>query len=171
MKIEGKAWVFGDGLGATDILSSRYDKAGMSRDWAECRKHLMEEIDPAFSVAVKPGDIVIAGDNLGRGHAHYYTAAIMACKEAGIAALLCDGVNALFQRGAIDQGFLTWAMPGISALATTGDRLAIDLATGEAANCDSGRTEQFAPVSPLILDIVAAGGSLDWALGRVKTAA
>ena len=167
MKLDGKAWVFGDGLGATDIVSSRYDKAGMSHDWAECRKHLMEDVDPAFSAAVAPGDIVIAGDNLGRGHAHYYTAAVMACKEAGIAALLCEGVNALFQRGAIDQGFLTWAFPGIASFATSGDRIEIDLATGRATNHGKGTTRMFAPVSPLILDIVGAGGSLDWALGRV----
>lgn len=170
MKLSGKAWVFGNGLGATDIVSARYDKAGMSHDWAECRRHLLEDVDPAFSDAVAPGDIVIAGDNLGRGHAHYYTAAVMACKEAGIAALLCEGVNALFQRGAIDQGFLTWAFPGIAGFAASGDQVEIDLASGEAVNHSSGATRRFEPVSPLILDIVRAGGSLDWALGRVGAA-
>lgn len=170
MKLSGKAWVFGDGLGATDIVSAKYDKAGMSHDWAECRKHLLEDIDPAFSMSVMPGDIVIAGENLGRGHAHYYTAAVMACKEAGIAALLSEGVNALFQRGAIDQGFLTWAFPGIASFAVTGDQIEIDLLSGSAVNLTSGATRQFAPVSQLILDIVAAGGSLDWALNRVGAA-
>lgn len=170
MKLEGKAWVFGDGLGATDIVSAKYDKAGMSHDWAECRKHLMEEIDPAFTGAVAPGDIVIAGDNLGRGHAHYYTASVMACKEAGIAAMLCDGVNALYQRASIDLGLLTWAFPGIGAFAKTGDMIEIDLATGKAVNHSSGATQAFAPVSQIILDIVGAGGSLDWALQRVAAA-
>jgi 3-isopropylmalate/(R)-2-methylmalate dehydratase small subunit len=171
MKLEGKAWVFGDSLAATDIVSAQYDKAGMSRDYAECRRHLMEDVDPAFTSAVQPGDIVIAGESLGRGHAHYYTAAVMACREAGISALLCESVNALFQRGAIDLGLLTWAFPGITSFARTGDRIEIDLATGSATNHTTGAMRQFRPVSELIMSISAAGGSLDWALERVGAAA
>lgn len=167
MKLEGKAWVFGDALGATDIVSARHDKLGMTHDWAACRKHLMEDVDPGFSEAVARGDIVLAGRNLGRGHAHYYTASVMACKEAGIAALLCDGVNALYQRASIDLGLLTWAFPGIGSFATSGDRIEIDLATGKAINHSSGATRDFEPVSQIILDIIGAGGSLDWALDRV----
>jgi 3-isopropylmalate/(R)-2-methylmalate dehydratase small subunit len=171
MKLEGKAWVFSHSLGATDIVSARYDKAGMSHDWVECSKHLLEDVDPAFSTAVGRGDIMIAGDNLGRGHAHYYTAAVMGCKEAGISALLCESVNALFQRGAIDQGFLTWPFPGIGSFALTGDWIEIDLLSGKAINHNSGAVRQFEPVSQIILDIVNAGGSLDWALNRIGAAA
>lgn len=171
MRIAGCSWVFGDGLTATDIVSAKYDKAGMSHDWAECRQHLLEDVDPAFSGSVEPGDILVAGKDLGRGHAHYYMAAVMACREAGIAAILCEGVNALFQRCAIDEGLLIWPLPGITAFVRTGDQLEFDPSTGLANNRSSDETAAFATVSPLIIDIVGQGGSLAWALARVGKAA
>tara|TARA_B110001454_G_scaffold187326_1_gene184642 strand:+ start:1247 stop:1771 length:525 start_codon:yes stop_codon:yes gene_type:complete len=167
MKIAGKAWVFDRAVGATDIVSSNHDKAGMSRDWDECRKHLLEDVDPNFAAHVAPGDIIFSGANLGRGHAHYYTASIMSCKTAGISAILCTSINALFQRCAIDLGFLAWPIYKIVDLAVTGDYVEIDLLAGEARNITKGEYHRFDPVAPLILDIVKAGGSLDWAMRRV----
>lgn len=167
MKIAGKAWVFDQVVGATNIVSSDHDKAGMSRDWEECRKHLFEDVDPKFAAHVSPGDIVITGANLGRGHAHYYSTSVMSCKTAGISAILCTSINALFQRCAIDLGFLAWPLCEIVDLAVAGDYLEIDLLVGEARNVTTGKSHRFDPVPPLILDIVNAGGSLDWAMRRV----
>ena len=167
MKASGRAWTIGAGVAATDIVSTRYDKAAMSRDWEECRKHLFEELVPGFAGTVVPGDVVIVGGELGRGHAHYYAAAVTSCRTAGIAALLCEEVNALFQRCAIDQGFLAWPIKGISDFALTGDQVVFDFATGVARNGTSGLERTFAPLSPLILEIVQAGGSLEWAAQRV----
>lgn len=116
---------------------------------------------------IPSGDIVIAGHNLGRGHAHYYTAAVMACKEAGIAAILCEDVNALFQRAAIDQGFLIWSCPGISQMATSGDEIEVDLHQGSVINYSRNERKAIAALPKLVADIIDAGGSLDWALRRV----
>lgn len=163
----GRVWKFGDNVDATDLLPARYDKQGMSRQWEECAKHVLEDSNPGLAERIRPSDIFIAGEGFGAGHAHYYSAAVMGCKTAGVAAFLVDGIGGLFQRACIDFGMPAWTMKGISTLVADGDELRVDLATGEAENLSTGVTARFAPVAPLILDILEAGGSEPWALQRV----
>jgi 3-isopropylmalate dehydratase small subunit len=167
LKLAGKVWKFPDALGATDILPARYDKQSMSRQWAECAQHLVEDVAPGLAAQIEPGDIFVAGTGFGTGHAHYYNGAIMGSREAGIGGFLVEGISGLFQRAAIDSGVPAWVFPGIADLVATGDRLEIDLATGEARNVTTGAERTFAPVSPIILGILEAGGSEKWALRRV----
>jgi 3-isopropylmalate/(R)-2-methylmalate dehydratase small subunit len=167
MILSGRVWKYGDGIGATDLVSARYDKEGMRRQWDECAKHVLEDIDPAFATKVQEGDLLVAGSDLGAGHAHYYEAAVMGSAATGLRALLAESVNALFFRAAIDAGVTTWAFPGLSELVETGHLLEIDMTSGAAKNFTTGATMQLEPVSPIVLDILDAGGSKNWALRRV----
>ena len=145
----------------------------MSRQWEECARHLLADVDPAIVTRIHQGDMLVAGANFGRGHAHYYMTAVMACKTAGLSALIADQVNVLFQRAAIDQGLLVWQIAGISDFVADGDALEIDLAHGSVMRTAADGTREtlsFKPISPLILDIVTAGGSNSWALARVGAA-
>ncbi len=171
MILSGHVWKLGENVGATDLLPARYDKQGMSRQWQECARHILEDARPDLAERIRPGDIVVAGTGFGAGHAHYYSAAVMGCRTAGVAAFLVDGIGGLFQRACIDFGMPAWAMMGISGFVSEGDELRIDLATGEAENRSTGGAARFKPVAPLILDILGAGGSEPWALRRVGAAA
>ncbi|MGH6709911.1 MAG: hypothetical protein ACREEK_13155 [Bradyrhizobium sp.] len=168
MKLDGRVWKYGDNIGATDMVSAKYDNHGMSREWDQCAKHLLEEIDARFVQQVRPGDIIVGGHNLGAGHAHYYMAAIMGSASAGVGALLGESVNELFFRAAIDAGLTTWAYPNITEFVADGDRLEVDLVTGHATNHTQQKTTTFKPIPPLILEILDAGGSEPWALQIVK---
>ncbi len=163
----GRVWKLGENVGATDLLPARYDKQGMSRQWAECAKHILEDARPGVAERLLPGDIFVAGEGFGSGHAHYYGAAVMGCKTAGVAAFLVDGIGGLFQRACIDFGMPAWTMKGIGAIVSDGDELHADLTTGEVRNLTTGIGATFPPVAPLILDILDAGGSEPWALRRV----
>ena len=167
MILEGTAWKFGDDIGATALVSSRYDKEGMGRQWDECAKHVLEDKDAGFAAKVKKGDILTTGENLGMGHAHYYMAAIKGSEAAGLSALLGESVNVLFQREAIDAGVPCWSFKGLADMVETGNELRINLATGEAVNLTTGEKRQFEPVSPIVLDILGAGGSRNWAMMRI----
>ena len=167
MILSGRVWRLGDAVGATDLLAARYDKQGMSRLWAECATHILEDLLPAFASAVRPGDILVAGQGFGAGHAHYYTAAIMGSRTAGVAGFFTESISGLFQRAAIDLGMPAWAFPGLAALVAQGDQLELDLGRGSARNVTAGTSMALKPVSQIILDILAAGGSEPWALGRV----
>ena len=168
MKLAGRVWKFGDDLSVFDLLPAKYDNLGVNEKWDECATHLLEELEPTFATGMRPGDVVVAGRDLGAGHSHYYRATVLACNAAGVGALLGETTKELFQRASIDQGLPTWAYPGIGELADNGDQLAMDLATGEATNMTSGRTARFKPLSPVILEILAAGSAFNWAKARAE---
>ena len=170
MIVEGRVWKVGDNVGATDIVPERYDKEGMSGKWQECAAHVLEDLNPAIARRVGPGDLLVGGHNLGSGHAHYYLTAIKGSAAAGFSAFLGDSVGALFSRVSIDAGFPALGFPGISELVDDGDLLRIDLRTGHARNVTTGSAKAFRPVSGIIIQIIEAGGSRDWALRRVQQA-
>jgi 3-isopropylmalate/(R)-2-methylmalate dehydratase small subunit len=168
MKLAGRVWKLGDRIGATELVPARYDDDGVNDRWSACATHFLEDVDPKIAGAVRQGDIIVAGTELGCGHAHYYRAAIMTCKAIGLGGLFGETTHDLFQRAAIDQGLAFWAFPGLSAFVETGDRLELDLSSGEARNLTNGRASRFEPLSPIILDILRMGGSYDWARERAR---
>jgi 3-isopropylmalate/(R)-2-methylmalate dehydratase small subunit len=167
MILKGKVWKLGDNISATDLVSERYDADSMNRRWDICAQHVLEDIIPGFSGQVKTGDIIVAGKNFGRGHAHYYAGAIMGTKTCGIGAILAEGANTLFLRTSIDFGMLTWTFSGISELVETGEEIEFNLESGLVKNLSQGSNKQLSPVSPIIIDILKADGSDKWALARV----
>lgn len=164
MIVQGHTLVVGDGVGVTDLVPARYDKAGMSRDWQECSLHVLEDVRPGAVARMAAGDILVAGDGLGSGHAHYFMTAIMGCVAAGFSAVIADSVNALFLRAAVDAGVPVWALPGISRVVADGDELRVNLGTGRVENLTEGTVHDFPAASPLVLDILRAGGSEPWAI-------
>jgi 3-isopropylmalate dehydratase small subunit len=61
--IRGRVWKYGDNIN-TDIISpGQY----MTHPVAKQVEHAMEAIDPDFSKKVKPGDILVVGNNFGSG--------------------------------------------------------------------------------------------------------
>ncbi len=168
MILTGRAWVFGDKLGATDILPQRFDKEAMRREWDSCKLHLLEDLDPAIAGSLQPGDLFIGGTGFGHGHAHYYGGAVGACIAAGVGGFLVEGISGMFQRASIDSGLPAWVVPGITGLAAQGERLELDLAAGRARNLAGGRELAFPPVAPVVIEILAAKGTQQWALDRVQ---
>jgi 3-isopropylmalate/(R)-2-methylmalate dehydratase small subunit len=167
MKLEGRVWKLGDHVNATDIVSGKYDKLAMSAQYEECGKHVLEDVYPGARDELKAGDILVAGDSFGMGHAHYFGGAILGGRAAGLSAYLAESINGIFERMAIEWGMPALAFPGIADFVNDGDRLSFDLRVGEANNLTTGAFRQFKPVSPIILDIVDAGGSSNWARKRV----
>jgi 3-isopropylmalate/(R)-2-methylmalate dehydratase small subunit len=167
MRIRGNVWKFGDDLGAMDLLSARYDREGMSGNWSECAKHVLEDVEPNFPSTVQKGDILVAGYNLGAGHAHYHRAAVMACATAGLTGMFARSVNALFLRVAVDLGVPVWSFSDLADFVSSGDKLEIDLRAGVATNLTSGDRLKVTPLPDIILDILDAGSSESWAYRRV----
>ena len=59
MIFKGKVWKFGDNIDTDAIIPARYLNTS---DPAELAKHCMEDADPAFMSKMKPGDIIVGGD-------------------------------------------------------------------------------------------------------------
>jgi 3-isopropylmalate/(R)-2-methylmalate dehydratase small subunit len=64
MKLNGKAYKFGDDIDTDAIIPARYLN---TFDPAELARHCMEDADADFPNKVKPGDIIVAEKNFGCG--------------------------------------------------------------------------------------------------------
>jgi 3-isopropylmalate/(R)-2-methylmalate dehydratase small subunit len=167
MILRGRVWKLGDNIASTDVVPSRYDAAAMRANWDECAKHLFEDVQPNFVRSVQKGDLIVAGANFGRGHAHYHRAAVMGCRVAGVGALFAHSIDGLFFRAATDLGLVSWWIAGLETIVETGNQLELDLGAGSANNLTTGQSLGFAALPEVLLSIFRAGGSEPWALAQV----
>ncbi len=151
--LRGRAHVYADNVNTDVIIPARYLT---SYDPAELAAHCMEDIDPDFVRKVRPGDIIVAGENFGCGSSREH--APVAIKAAGVSAVVAKSFARIFFRNAINGGLAALACPQAAADTTDGDELSIDLAAGRIENVTKGRTYQAEPFPEFLQEIVAAGG-------------
>jgi 3-isopropylmalate/(R)-2-methylmalate dehydratase small subunit len=157
-KLKGKAWVFGDILDVDfDIcpieVTKGEGKPKTEKDWG---KYLMINIDPDFPKKIKPGDFIIAGENMGYGHDH--ESGPLAIKACGVSAVICESTNRNFFHNTINVGVPVIELPGIKSKVKQGDELAMDLKAGTVKNLTTGETIKFTPYPDFLLEIIEADG-------------
>ncbi len=150
---EGKAWVFGDNIDTDVIIPARYL---LTSDPAELAKHCMEDLDPGFAGSVRPGDVLVAGNNFGCGSSREH--APLAIKGAGVAAVIASSFARIFYRNAINIGLPIMECAEAAAAVQAGDTLRVDLASGRIEDVTTGQTFRAQPYPESILRIIAAGG-------------
>lgn len=103
MKFKGTVIKYGDNVDTDVIIPARYLN---TIDKKELASHCMEDLDTTFTQRVKPGDIMVAGENFGCGSSREH--APIAIKESGISlviAKLCpDFLPQLHQYWSCDCG-------------------------------------------------------------------
>lgn len=152
MKITGKVWKFPqDDINTGLIRRPQYNYLPPQ----EQGKHCMEALDPAFAAQVRPGDLIVAGNNFGCGSSVPVHHAIMAL---GMPAVLAESFAKLFFSNCIGSGL--WPVPctGILNLVETGDMLEVDTVTFAMRNLTQGKSLNGQQLPPLYRDMVEAGG-------------
>lgn len=129
--LTGRAWTFADNLAAADILPVRF--AALAA--AAAAERLFADLDAGLAAAVRRGDVLVAGQNLGGGPGG--VAAARALGAAGVIAVVAGSFAAGFEEAALDAGLPPLA---VDAPATfhTGQRLRLNLEGGTIANLSSG---------------------------------
>jgi len=153
MKVEGRARLLGDHINTDYIISSRRKRDSL--DPQVLRAFLLEAVDPDFAATVRPGDLLVAGQNFGCGSAMEVAATVVV--GAGIRAVLAKSFARTYFRNAVNNGLL----PVICDTASIGegDHLAVQLGDGlSVRNETAKRTIEAAPLSPIVRTIVQAGG-------------
>ena len=113
-----------------------------------------------FAEKVRPGDLVLAGDNFGSGSSRQH--AVDCFKALGVQAVAARSFGAIYKRNAINSGFPVVEIPdlpdgGLEHLTTA----AVDLEKGILVQ---GDTEfRGIPMSEVALDIYRAGGLFQYA--------
>ena len=81
------------------------------KDIEKLKAACMRSYDPDFAKAVKPGDVLIGGDNFGYGHPHYPS--FRALRALGVAAVFAESYAPGFYRGETTNAFPLIECPGI----------------------------------------------------------
>ncbi|PIP16701.1 MAG: 3-isopropylmalate dehydratase small subunit [bacterium (Candidatus Ratteibacteria) CG23_combo_of_CG06-09_8_20_14_all_48_7] len=158
MEIKGRCWKFGDNINTDLIIPARYLTA---YEPTELAKHCMEDADPEFPTKVRPGDIIVAGDNFGCGSSREH--AVLALKGAGISVVVARSFARIFFRNAINTGLPIIESKPAAAEIEEGDEIVLDLSSGRLENITTGEEFSIEKFPQFLTEIVIQGGLLPWA--------
>ena len=89
-----------DHINTDEIIPARYLNTDAE---AELATHCLEDLDVNFVKKVRPGDVVVAGDDFGCGSSREH--AVWAIRGAKVQTVIARSFARIFYRNAIDCGF------------------------------------------------------------------
>jgi 3-isopropylmalate/(R)-2-methylmalate dehydratase small subunit len=161
-ELRGRAHVYGDNVDTDVIIPARYLTVW---DPAELAAHCLEDLDPEFVKKVRPGDMIVAGENFGSGSSREH--APIAIKAAGISCVIAKSFARIFFRNAINVGLPALVCPQAVGEIKRGDELAVDLGAGRIENLTQGKGYQAEPFPEFLQHIIAAGGLVPYTQKRL----
>lgn len=156
----GNVWDYSDvdNLNTDQMFAGKHTYNVLSSDPPSIIPHLFEDFDPLFRNEVKPGDIMIAGDNFGCGSSREHPSVGLA--YAGIKAIIVKSVNRIFFRSSINQGLMLIADRDAVELYKRGDFVDIDFGRGEIII--GNRKLTFEPLPDKLKEIIDRKGLVNY---------
>jgi 3-isopropylmalate/(R)-2-methylmalate dehydratase small subunit len=152
--VTGRVHRIGDDVDTDAMLPGRYLAL---REPAALGAHCIENYDPDFRQKVRPGDILVAGRNLGCGSSREH--AVIALKATGIRAIVAQSAARIFYRNAITLGLPVMLSAEAAAELDAGKPASVDPAAGEIRQ--DGRIWKAQPLGHEVEAILAAGGLIE----------
>jgi len=118
-------------------------------------QHIGELLIPDFPAKVQKGDFWVGGTNLGCSSSRN---APRFLKKKGIGAVLCNSASRIFYRNAINEGLPIFDIGKDVEKIRMGDRLRLNVYTGEIRDLTTGGVIKAKPYPDFIMRIVEAGG-------------
>ncbi len=153
MTYEGKAWVFGDDVDTDQIIPARYLN---TPELSLLAPHCLEDLDPEFAGAVRPGDLLVAGRNFGCGSSREHAPGVL--KTLGVAAVVAESFARIFYRNSFNLGLPLIECQEARKRVERGERLRVDLKTGRLTNVSKGESYTFKPLPKFMMELIEAGG-------------
>ncbi len=157
MEFEGKVWKFGDHIDTDVIIPARFLNVS---DKDELAKSCFIDAQPDFYKKVGAGDIIVAGINFGCGSSREH--APWAIKAAGISVVIAKSFARIFYRNAFNIGLPILEADDAPDFFSQGDRISVDIMTGEIKGLDSDRQFATKPIPPFMQEIINAGGLVNY---------
>ncbi|MEA3558436.1 MAG: Sua5/YciO/YrdC/YwlC family protein [Candidatus Thermoplasmatota archaeon] len=117
----GRVWKLQDGVNTDMLAPTPY----LTMEPSEYCFHSMESERPEFAEEVEEGDIVVAGEDFGRGSSREHAA--MALKCLGIRAVFAISVSPIMKRNLFNLGIPVFEDEDIPLICDDGDRVEIEL--------------------------------------------
>ena len=157
----GRAFVFGDNVDTDALAPGLY----MKRPIEEIAVHCLEALDPAFARGVKPGDVVVGGENFGMGSSREQAAG--ALRQLGLAAVVAKSFAGLFFRNCINLGLAPVECADAGRI-QPGDLLVVDPIAGKIENRTRQETYAAVPIPAHLVEMVRDGGLMPHLEKRLK---
>jgi 3-isopropylmalate/(R)-2-methylmalate dehydratase small subunit len=164
VKVTGTVWTVGDHVDTDAIIPARYLATS---DVDELAKHCMEDILPAFAADVRPGDVLVAGENFGCGSSREH--APLAIQGAGVCCIVAASFARIFYRNAFNIGLPVVVCPAAAREAERGHVVEIDVDAGWVINRTLSTTHQAEAYPAFLLELLAAGGLIPFTRRRLES--
>ena len=153
MKLTGSVLKYGDHVDTDVIIPARYLNTSEKQELAA---HCMEDLDRSFVQRVRPGDILVAGQNFGCGSSREH--APIAIQASGISLVIAKSFARIFYRNAINIGLAIVECPAAAEAIAAGDEVEADLDAGIIRDLTTGQEFRTEPFPPFIQTIITHGG-------------
>ena len=127
-------------------------------------QYLFEGFDPTLRERLVDGTILVVGSNFGIGSSREHVP--LAMKGSGIRGVVGRSFARIFYRNCVNLGLAIVACPEAVDAAHDGSRIAIDTAGRGRGRRRRASTRLAAP--PLVLEVGAAGGLVDWTASQIS---
>ena len=132
-------------------------------DPEEMAQYLFEGFDPTLRERLVEGTILVVGSNFGIGSSREHVP--LAMKGSGISGVVGRSFARIFYRNCVNLGLAIVACPAAADAAHDGSRIAIDT-SGSGRGRRRHVRRPRAP--PLVLEVGAAGGLVDWTASQIS---
>jgi 3-isopropylmalate/(R)-2-methylmalate dehydratase small subunit len=151
--VEGRVWKFGDNIN-TDLI---FPNTAFRLPESEQYKLTFSSNRPGWVDQVRPGDLLVGGENFGMGSGRPSGRMLQLC---GIAGVVAETLNGLCLRNCVTAGLAATQCKGVTNLFEEGDIGRFDFSTGLITNVTRGVSLQGQALDQLLLDIIDGGGVL-----------
>ncbi len=147
-----RAWVFGDDLDTDQMVPGRYAPFMVGQD--KFHTYAFCDARPGFAKEVRPGDILVGGENFGCGSSREY--AVAALKKLGVGAVVAKSFARIFFRNCINLGIPAIESADAIQIVRDGDDVTLDVAAGVLRTPHGAATVR--PLASFAQEILSAGG-------------
>lgn len=153
MIAKGKVHKYADHVDTDAIIAARYLN---TIDPDQLAAHCMQDIDPDFVSSIKPGDIIVAGQNFGCGSSREH--APIAIQAAKISCIIAANFARIFYRNAFNIGLPIIEQAQAAAAINDGDEVEVDIDGGIIRDLTTGEEWHFSALTGPVADLIEAGG-------------
>ena len=160
MRIEGRALkIEGDNID-TDVL---YPGSFLNiDDPAQMKAYLFEGLDPGLRDELRPGTILVVGENFGCGSSREHVP--LAMKAWGIGAVVGQSFARIFYRNCINLALPIVVCPEGAKSARSGSHVSID---SDGSVTVDENTFRAPPTPDFMQEMISSGGLVPWARRRI----
>ncbi len=148
-----QAFCYGDHIDTDVIIPARFLDTSAAKVLGG---YCMMDLDPSFVEKVRPGDMIVAGENFGCGSSREH--APLAIRGAGVTVVIAKSFARIFFRNAINVGLPIVACPEAVEGIESGDSISVDLIAGIIKNETKGTQWEMTPYPPFLQDMIDMGG-------------